>query len=118
MRFQLILWELKVSIYEILPEEELAEKIDTVAEAYQVELDEADVQDTYQIVYAEDQANQDDTKTILVPFFQYKISCKNDTKDLFWDSELFLGNSEKQGEMLLNAVSGDNNSIFGSELLN
>ena len=35
----------------------------------------------------------------------------------FWANDTILGSSQKQGEMLVNAVNGSTDSIFGSEFL-
>lgn len=69
------------------------------------------------IVYIVDQTAMDEKTSVLVPCFRYKFTCKGEAEDFFWDNELILGSSQKQGEMLVNAVNGSTDSIFGSEFL-
>ena len=94
-------------------EDEAMEYFDKVTERYQVE---ADIQDI-DIVYIVDQTALDEKTSVLVPCFRYKFICKGEAEDFFWDNELILGSSQKQGEMLVNAVNGSTDSIFGSEFL-
>lgn len=102
---------------QILPKEEAMEYFNKVAERYQVEAEEAEVQDI-DIVYIVDQMKLDETNLTLVPCFRYNFTCKGETEDFFWANDTIIGSSQKQGEMLLNAVNGSTDSIFGPESLN
>ena len=101
---------------QILPEDEAMEYFDKVTERYQVEAEEADVQDI-DIVYIVDQTALDEKTSVLVPCFRYKFTCKGEAEDFFWAKDTIIGSSQKQGEMLVNAVNGSTDSIFGSEFL-
>ena len=102
---------------QILSKEEAMEYFDKVAERYQVEAEEAEVQDI-DIVYIVDQMKLDETNWTLVPCFRYNFTCKGETEDFFWANDIIIGSSQKQGEMLLNAVNGRTDSIFGPGSLN
>lgn len=101
---------------QILPEDEAMEYFNKVTERYQVEAEEADVQDI-DIVYIVDQTALDEKTSVLVPCFRYKFTCKGEAEDFFWANDTIIGSSQKQGEMLVNAVNGSTDSIFGSEFL-
>ena len=101
---------------QILPEDEAMEYFNKVTERYQVEVEEADVQDI-DIVYIVDQTALDEKTSVLVPCFRYKFTCKGEAEDFFWANDTIIGSSQKQGEMLVNAVNGSTDSIFGSEFL-
>ena len=94
-------------------EDEAMEYFDKVTERYQVE---ADIQDI-DIVYIVDQTALDEKTLVLVPCFRYKFTCKGEAEDFFWAKDTIIGSSQKQGEMLVNAVNGSTDSIFGSEFL-
>lgn len=42
---------------------------------------------------------------------------QGEAEDFFWANDTIIGSSQKQGEMLVNAVNGSTDSIFGSEFL-
>ena len=96
--------------------DEAMEYFNKVTERYQVEAEEADVQDI-DIVYIVDQTALDEKTSVLVPCFRYKFTCKGEAEDFFWANDTIIGSSQKQGEMLVNAVNGSTDSIFGSEFL-
>ena len=64
-----------------------------------------------------DQTALDEKTSVLVPCFRYKFTCKGEAEDFFWAKDTIIGSSQKQGEMLVNAVNGSTDSIFGSEFL-
>ena len=94
-------------------DDEAMEYFDKVTERYQIE---ADIQDI-DIVYIVDQTALDEKTSVLVPCFRYKFTCKGEAEDFFWANDTIIGSSQKQGEMLVNAVNGSTDSIFGSEFL-
>lgn len=48
---------------------------------------------------------------------ELEFTFPTDPEDFFWANDTIIGSSQKQGEMLVNAVNGSTDSIFGSEFL-
>lgn len=75
------------------------------------------IQNWVKRAFLDDQAALDEKTSVLVPCFRYKFTCKGEAEDFFWANDTIIGSSQKQGEMLVNAVNGSTDSIFGSEFL-